>query len=126
VRSQGTAAGRAIAAEADRRAWRNAHRPQQCKLALNGKLRELVAGKLAEDWSPEQIADWLKLERGEDHTERVSHEAIYRTLFIQARGALKRELIPHLRHAGSVRRPKGAAGKNTAGPPAATLHAALR
>jgi IS30 family transposase len=103
------------AAEADRRAWRNAHRPQQCKLARNGKLRELVAGKLSEDWSPEQIAGWLKLEHGEDHTERVSHEAIYRTLFIQARGALKRELIAHLRHAGSVRRPKNAPGKNTAG-----------
>ena len=96
------------AAEADRRAWRNGRRPQPCKLALNGELRELVAGKLAEDWSPEQIAGWLRLEHGGDHTGRVSHETIYRTLFIQARGALKRELIAHLRQAGSVRRPKGA------------------
>lgn len=104
------------AAEADRRAWRNAKRPQPCKLALNSELRELVAGKLSEDWSPEQIAGWLKLERGEDHTGRVSHETIYRTLFIQARGELKRELLAHLRHARSVRRPKAAAGKkNTAG-----------
>src|SRR5205085_7224772 len=50
------------AAEADRRAWRNARRPQSCKLALNDELRELVAGKLADDWSPQQIAGWLKLE----------------------------------------------------------------
>ncbi len=90
----------------------HAKRPQQCKLVLDGELRELVANKLAEDWSPEQIAGWLKLERGEDHTGRVSHETIYRTLFIQARGALKRELIEHLRHAGSVRRPKAAPGQN--------------
>ncbi len=103
------------AAEADRRAWRNTKRPQSCKLAVHSELRELVAGKLSEDWSPEQIAGWLKLERGEDHTGRVSHETIYRTLFIQARGELKRELLAHLRHARSVRRPKAAAGKNTAG-----------
>jgi IS30 family transposase len=100
------------AAEAERRAWRNARRPQPCKLALHGELRELVASKLSEDWSPEQIAGWLKLERGEDHTGRVSHETIYRTLFIQARGALKRELLAHLRHAGSVRRPKAATGQS--------------
>ncbi len=61
------------AAEADGRAWRNARRPQVCKLASNPGLRELVAGKLSEDWSPEQIAGWLKLEFGEDHTRRVSH-----------------------------------------------------
>lgn len=103
------------AAEADRRAWRNAKRPQACKLALNRQLRGLVASKLNEDWSPEQIAGWLRLEHGEDHTCRVSHETIYRTLFIQARGALKRELLTHLRHAGSIRRPKNAPGKNTAG-----------
>jgi transposase, IS30 family len=100
------------AADADRRAWCNGRRPQPCKLALNGELRELVAGKLAEDWSPEQIAGWLRLEHGEDHTARVSHETIYRTLFIQARGALKRELIAHLRQAGSVRRPRAAKGEN--------------
>ncbi|TML00288.1 MAG: IS30 family transposase [Actinobacteria bacterium] len=100
------------AADADRRTWRNARRPQQCKLALNEKLRELVATKLSEDWSPGQIAGWLKLERGEDHTGRVSHETIYRTLFIQARGALKRELLAHLRQAGSVRRPKAAASRS--------------
>jgi IS30 family transposase len=100
------------AAEADRRAWRNARRPQPCKLAVSPPLRDLVASKLAEDWSPEQIAGWLKLEHGEDHTGRVSHEAIYRTLFIQTRGALKRELIAHLRHAGAVRRPRAASGKS--------------
>jgi IS30 family transposase len=110
ARHGGTARYRAT--EADRRAWRNARRPQPCKLALDDELREFVAGKLAEDWSPEQIAGWLKLERGEDHTCRVSHETIYRTLFIQARGVLKRELIAHLRQAGSVRRPRIAKGES--------------
>ena len=94
------------AATADRSAWSNALRPQRCKLALNDELRELVASKLGEDWSPEQIAGWLRLEHPDDHTWWISHEAIYRTLFIQARGALKRELLAHLHHAGSVRRPK--------------------
>lgn len=100
------------AADADGRAWRNARRPQVCKLASNPALRELVAGKLSEDWSPEQIAGWLKLEFGEDHTRRVSHETIYLSLFIQARGALKRELLTHLRRAGAVRRPRGAKARN--------------
>jgi IS30 family transposase len=100
------------AAEADGRAWRNARRPQVCKLASNPALRELVAEKLSEDWSPEQIAGWLKLEFSEDHTRRVSHETIYLSLFIQARGALKRELLTHLRRAGAVRRPRGAKARN--------------
>jgi IS30 family transposase len=100
------------AAEADVWAWRTARRPQACKLALNRELRELVAGKLSEDWSPEQIAGWLRLERPDDHTCWISHETIYRTLFIQARGALRRELLSHLRHAGSVRRSRGAKGMN--------------
>ncbi len=68
----------------------------------------LVADKLGEDWLPEQIAGWLKTRFPRDQTMRVSHETIYLTLFIQARGALKRELIAHLRRTRSMRRPRGA------------------
>jgi len=94
------------AAEADERAWDNARRPQRCKLVRDRALRRLVAAKLAEDWSPEQIAGWLKAEFPSDQTMRVSHETIYLTLFIQARGALKRELAAHLRRKRYLRRPK--------------------
>lgn len=94
------------AAEADKRAWDNARRPQTCKLARDPALSQLVAAKLREDWSPEQIAGWLKAEFPADQTMKVSHEAIYLTLFIQARGALKRELIAHLRRTRSLRRPR--------------------
>jgi IS30 family transposase len=96
------------AAVADRRAWENARRPQRCKLARNPVLRSLVAAKLSEDWSPEQIAGWLKQRFGHDQTMRVSHETIYMTLFVQARGALRRELIQHLRRTRSIRRPRAA------------------
>jgi IS30 family transposase len=96
------------AAEADERAWQHARRPQLCKLACDRTLRQLVAAKLAADWSPEQIAGWLKAEFPTDQTMRVSHETIYRTLFIQARGALKRELVTHLRRQRYLRRPNGA------------------
>lgn len=96
------------ATEADRRAWDNSRRPQRCKLARNPALAELVAAKLEDDWSPQQIAGWLKLRHPSDHDMRVSHEAIYLTLFIQARGALKRELLTHLRKSKSLRRPRGA------------------
>jgi len=101
---------RAISAE--RRAWANAERPQACKLALDHELRDLVAGKLSEDWSPQQIAGWLRLERPGDHTCWISHETIYRTLFIQTRGALRRELLAHLRRAGRLRRARGAKAMN--------------
>jgi IS30 family transposase len=94
------------AGEADRRAWKNGARPQVCKLASNGVLAGLVAEKLAEEWSPEQIAGWLKNRFSDDQTMRVSHETIYLSLFIQARGALKAELVAHLRRARSIRRPR--------------------
>lgn len=94
------------ALDADTRAWDNARRPQTCKLRKNMALQQLVAAKLAKDWSPEQIAGWLKDEFPNSDTMRVSHETIYLTLFIQARGALKRELIAHLRRVRSMRRPK--------------------
>jgi IS30 family transposase len=100
------------AAEADRRAWDRARRPQRCKLARNPVLSGLVAAKLREDWSPDQIAGWLKLEFPHDETMRVSHETIYLTLFVQARGALRRELVAHLRRSGSIRRPHTASRAN--------------
>jgi len=100
------------AAEADRRAWERARRPQRCKLARNPILNGLVAAKLREDWSPEQIAGWLKTRFPQDETMRVSHETIYLTLFVQARGALKRELVTHLRRTRSIRRPRTACRVN--------------
>ena len=101
------------AADADRQAWERARRPQRCKLARNRELASLVAAKLEQDWSPQQIAGWLKLEFPEDETMRVSHETIYLTLFVQARGALKRELVAHLRRTRSIRRPRAAKRGNT-------------
>jgi IS30 family transposase len=94
------------AAEADERAWKNGARPQVCKLASNRVLAGLVAEKLAQEWSPEQIAGWLRNQFGDDQTMRVSHETIYLSLFIQARGALKQELVAHLRRGRSLRRPR--------------------
>lgn len=101
------------AADADRQAWERARRPQRCKLARNRVLASLVAAKLEQDWSPQQIVGWLKLEFPEDETMRVSHETIYLTLFVQARGALKRELVAHLRRTRSIRRPRAAKRGNT-------------
>jgi IS30 family transposase len=96
------------AGEADKRAWDRGRRPQVCKLARSPVLTGLVAAKLEEDWSPEQISGWLKTEFLQDQTMRVSHETIYLTLFIQARGALKRELVAHLRRTRAIRRPRSA------------------
>ena len=85
------------AAVADERAWACARRPKKCKLANHPRLRQAVSGKLRLNWSPEQIAGWLKrMHRGED-SYQVSHETIYRSLFVQARGVLKKELLQHLR-----------------------------
>jgi len=96
------------ATEAELRAWERGRRPQRCKLARQPRLAALVAAKLAADWSPEQIAGWLRAQYPEDETMRVSHETIYLTLFVQARGALKRELVVHLRRTRSIRRPRAA------------------
>ena len=101
------------AAEADRRAWDRGRRPQRCKLARQPLLAGIVAAKLREDWSPQQISGWLRLEFPGDETMRVSHETIYLTLFVQARGALKRELLTHLRRSGSIRRPRTQSRANT-------------
>jgi IS30 family transposase len=90
--------------EADSQAWQSALRPKVCRLALDEKLRTLVASKLMLDWSPEQISGWLKQSYPDDESLRVSHETIYRTLFLQARGALKQELVRHLRSQRRIRR----------------------
>ena len=94
--------------EADSRAWESASRPKIGRLALHEKLRTLVASKLMLDWSPEQISGWLKQSYPDDESLRVSHETIYRTLFLQARGALKQELIQHLRSKRRIRRSRHA------------------
>jgi len=92
------------ASKADQTAWDRAHRPKTCKLAENRTLAHIVAGKLQLLWSPEQIAGWLKRTYPDDENYRVSHETIYRSLFIQARGALKKELLQHLRRTRAMRR----------------------
>ena len=92
------------ASEADQQAWQSALRPKPCRLATHRKLQEIVASKLMLDWSPEQISGWLKQEHPDDPSLRVSHETIYRSLFIQARGALKQELVRHLRSKRRIRR----------------------
>jgi IS30 family transposase len=92
------------AQEADDQAWESALRPKRCLLALHRRLREIVASKLVLEWSPEQISGWLKTEYPEDERMRVSHETIYRSLFIQARGVLKKELMEHLRTKRRLRR----------------------
>jgi IS30 family transposase len=89
---------------ADEAAWSRAHRPKTCKLARNRALAGIVAKKLQLQWSPWQIAGWLKRTYPDDETYQVSHETIYRTLFVQARGALKKELLQHLRRTRRMRR----------------------
>src|SRR6202167_2364963 len=94
------------ASEADSEAWDSALRPKPCLLALQVRLQKIVASKLVLDWSPEQISGWLKIQYPDDESLRVSHETIYRSLFIQARGVLKKELIGHLRSKRRIRRSK--------------------
>jgi len=100
------------ASQADQAAWDRAHRPKQCKLAGNLMLRRIVARKLKSNWSPEQIAGWLKKKYHGDEHNQVSHETIYRSLFIQARGVLKKELLQYLRSKRVIRRSKHASLKN--------------
>ena len=90
--------------QADKEAWDSTRRPKACKLACNVRLRDAVAKKLKQNWSPEQIAGWLKRENPGDEGNQVSHETIYRTLYIQARGALKKELLQHLRSDRTIHR----------------------
>src|SRR5476649_1569804 len=93
---------------ADENAWARSRRPKCCKLAISSRLRQAVARKLRLDWSPEQVAGWLKRTHPEDECNRVSHETIYRSLFVQARGVLKKELLCHLRSKRTIRRSKRA------------------
>ncbi len=92
------------ASHADQAAWDRAHRPKACKLALHPALAKRVADKLQQQWSPQQIAGWLMRTYPDDATCQVSHETIYPTLFIQSRGALKKELLEHLRRSRAMRR----------------------
>ena len=94
--------------EADHQAWGSALRPKVCLLAVHRKLQKIVAGKLILNWSSEQIFGWLKLQYPEDESMRVSHETVYRSLFLQARGVLKKELIQHLRFKRRIRRSRHA------------------
>jgi IS30 family transposase len=109
------------ASEADTRAWDRARRPKRCRLATQPSLQRLVARKLILDWSPEQIAGWLKQTFPDQDTMRISHETIYRSLFIQARGVLKKELLGHLRSRRRMRRVKHA---TTAGQPRGQIEVA--
>jgi IS30 family transposase len=92
------------ASQADQCAWDRARRPKTGKLAQNRALARLVAGKLQRRWSPEQVAGWLRRTYPDDTSRQVSPETIYRSLFIQARGALKQELVEHLRRSRVMRR----------------------
>ena len=96
------------AAEADAAAWERTRRPKECRLTLFPRLRAVVVRKLQADWSPEQIAQWLQRTYPDDPTMQVSHETIYQTLYLQARGALKKELTTHLRRRRGMRRSRAA------------------
>jgi len=101
------------ATEADQAAWDRAQRPKTCKLVQNRALARMVAIKLKKLWSPTQISGWLKLTYPGDENLQVSHETIYRSLFIQARGALKKELVAHLRRTRVMRRSRHHTQKTT-------------
>jgi len=92
------------ASQAEESAWDRGRRPKTCKLAQNRALARIVAGKLQRRWSPQQVAGWLKRTYPDDTSRQVSPETIYRSLFIQARGALKKELVEHLRRSRVMRR----------------------
>ena len=102
------------ASDADTGAWERARRPKCCRLASHRRLRWRVAQKLALQWSPKQISGWLKREFT-DQDMQISHETIYRSLFVQARGVLKKELMAHLRTARQMRQAKGGTVKSGLG-----------
>ena len=101
------------AAPSDVAAWGRAHRPKPCKLAGNVYLCRAISAKLTRKWSPQQIAGWLMREHPDDEDKRVSHETIYRSLFIQTRGVLKKGLLAHLRATRSIRRSRHATMKRS-------------
>jgi IS30 family transposase len=99
------------AARSDQRAWDCATRPKSCKLSFNDPLCQLIARKLRRKWSPQQIAGWLKHRYPDEEQNRVSHETIYRSLYVQTRGVLKKELQECLRSPRAIRRSKHATQK---------------
>ena len=114
------------ALRADRAAWSRASRPKACKLAIRPRLRDMVEEKLRCRWSPEQISGWLARTYANDPEMQVSHESIYRTLFVQSRGALRRELTQYLRTGRVLRRPKGVRLPDGRGGRPNTLHISQR
>ena len=103
--------GKYRAVDAEDRAWVRALRPKLCKLATNKPLQRVISNKLTIHWSPEQIAGWLKREYPNEEHNQVSHETIYRSLFVQARGVLKKELMQYLRSKRTIRRSRHASLK---------------
>jgi IS30 family transposase len=103
------------ASEADQGAWERACRPKLCRLATHQELRWRVAEKLARQWSPEQISGWLKQGFGSEQEMQISHETIYKSLFVQARGVLKKKLMVHLRTRRQLRQAKGGTTKSGLG-----------
>ena len=99
------------AATADAAAWARGRRPKRCRLATYPTLRAAVATKLAQKWSPQQIAGWLRQAYPDDPTMHVSHETIYLSLFVQSRGVLKKALQAQLRQRRTMRRSRAAAPK---------------
>jgi IS30 family transposase len=99
------------AAVSEKRAWARALRPKLCKLATHRPLRKVVASLLRRNWSPQQIAGWLRRKHPDEEAFWVSHETIYRSLFVQARGVLKKELVEHLRSHRPIRRSRHATAK---------------
>ena len=97
------------AADADRAAWARGRRPKRCRLAAHPALRDAVATKLALEWSPQQIAGWLRAAYPDETAMHVSHETIYVSLFVQSRGVLKKALVAHLRQRRTYRQSKRAA-----------------
>lgn len=109
--SRNGGAGPYRAAASDKQAWRRALRPKPCKLVTHPRLQRLVEAQLLHNWSPQQIAGWLKLTYPGDEAFWVSHETIYRTLYVQTRGALKKELTEHLRTHRPIRRSRHSTAK---------------
>jgi IS30 family transposase len=118
--------GRYRACAADRRAVRLLRRPKPAKLARCPRLREAVESKLELRWSPQQIAAWLRISYPDDPEMRVSHEAIYLSLFVQSKGALRKELARYLRRGRARRRPRGLSVMNGQGQLRGTVHISQR
>ena len=109
-------------AQSDKAAVRRMRRPKPSKLASCARLRAVVEAKLELRWSPQQISGWLVDEFPDDPEMRVSHETIYLSLFVQSRGALRKELTRYLRSGHTTRRPRGHTVMNGQGQLRGTLN----